>query len=316
VVRTYLVISAIGHLAVIGWASFSFPSAKPFEVEPIKALPVEFISATDLTRLKAGERKPAKPVPEAVVKKAEADKPGEDDSKKASKQVASLPPPPPPKPEPAKTAAPAPAPPRPQKSASEDAAEPKPEPVPAKEAKKDEASKAEKDQPVKDVPVPTIRPRHSPAPAAKAEEKKEEKFDPSRIAALLDKAPNQAAPAARSEETAAHSSAGDPRGLDDRMSISELDALRMQVSRCWSPPVGVRGASDLAVRLRLALNADGTLSRPPEVLTTGSGLAFLAAADSARRAVLRCQPYELPSDKYEAWRDINMNFDPRQMLGG
>ena len=39
------------------------------------------------------------------------------------------------------------------------------------------------------------------------------------------------------------------------------------------------------------------------------------AADSAVRAVYQCQPYELPSEKYAVWRDMILNFDPRQMYG-
>jgi hypothetical protein len=314
--RASLVISALGHLAVIGWASFNFSSVDPFEVEPIKALPVEFIEASELTRLKAGERK-AKPSEEpAAAKKAESENAGKAEKAPKKEQVASLPPPPPPQPEPPKSAAPA-VPPRP-KEAEASPEKPEPEPVPAKkeETKKEEEKK--EDKPLiaaKDVPTPAIRPRHQPRPAPKPEQKQDAKFDPDRIAALLNKAPEQSA--AQSRQVAAlDAGAGDPRGLDERMSISEIDALRRQIQRCWSPPVGVRGASDLAVRLRLALNADGTLSRPPEVLTSGSGLGFLAAADSAKRAVLRCQPYDLPAGKYEAWRDINVNFDPREMLGG
>ena len=40
-----------------------------------------------------------------------------------------------------------------------------------------------------------------------------------------------------------------------------------------------------------------------------------AAADSAVRAVYQCQPYELPAEKYAVWRDMILNFDPRQMYG-
>ena len=42
----------------------------------------------------------------------------------------------------------------------------------------------------------------------------------------------------------------------------------------------------------------------------------LQLESGSRRAVLRCQPYQLPPEKYEAWREINVNFDPRELLGG
>ena len=40
---------------------------------------------------------------------------------------------------------------------------------------------------------------------------------------------------------------------------------------------------------------------------------FRAAADSAMRAVSnpRCQPWPLSPDKYNSWRTITFNFDPR-----
>jgi colicin import membrane protein len=40
------------------------------------------------------------------------------------------------------------------------------------------------------------------------------------------------------------------------------------------------------------------------------------AAESARRAILRCQPYRLPIAKYDVWKDVEVNFDPRDMFRG
>ena len=36
--------------------------------------------------------------------------------------------------------------------------------------------------------------------------------------------------------------------------------------------------------------------------------------DSALRAVQACEPYSLPPAKYEFWKDIVLNFDPRDMF--
>jgi len=310
--RISLVISALVHVAIIGLGSLAFPVARPFEVEPMKVLPVDIVEASELTRLKAG-------VKDAEEKEAETPKPGEaqkaEDAEKTNerKRMAALPPPPPPQPEAPKAATPPPLAQRPQPRAQEKKSEP--EPVPAKaEAEPKEMSDNElKKEP---PPLPPVRPAHVPRPALQPKADKEPNFDADRIAALLNKIPTDQAPAGGQPAVPEPPSAGDPRGLDARMSLSELDALRAQISPCWSPPIGVQGAADLVVQLRLALNTDGTLTRPPEILTSGSGLAFLAAADSARRAVLRCQPYELPAEKYDAWRDIKVNFDPREMLGG
>ena len=101
-----------------------------------------------------------------------------------------------------------------------------------------------------------------------------------------------------------------------RMTRSELDALRSQISRCWNPPIGVADADNLIIRLRLQLNRDGTLSGPPRLANSSPDLLFRIAAESAIRAVRRCQPYEMPPEKYGLWRDVNVTFDPREMFGG
>ena len=41
---------------------------------------------------------------------------------------------------------------------------------------------------------------------------------------------------------------------------------------------------------------------------------FMAVADSAVRAAKACEPYSLPPAKYESWKDIVLNFDPRDMF--
>ena len=43
---------------------------------------------------------------------------------------------------------------------------------------------------------------------------------------------------------------------------------------------------------------------------------FRASAESALRAVLnpKCSPFKLPADKYAIWRDLNINFNPRDMF--
>jgi hypothetical protein len=41
-----------------------------------------------------------------------------------------------------------------------------------------------------------------------------------------------------------------------------------------------------------------------------------AADESARRAILICgqRGYNLPAEKYDAWRDVVVNFDPSEMF--
>ena len=42
----------------------------------------------------------------------------------------------------------------------------------------------------------------------------------------------------------------------------------------------------------------------------------LQVAKSARRTFFnpRCTPLKLPADKYEVWKDLDVNFDPKDVL--
>lgn len=131
------------------------------------------------------------------------------------------------------------------------------------------------------------------------------RFEVDRIARLLSKAERQ--PSASSIPAAS-------------LTDSEIDNIRHQIERCWSVPSGARDADDLVILIRIFLNPDGTLSKPPSVVNAPSArfnAYYQAAAESARRAVLRCTPFSnLPSEKYEHWRELTLEFNPRRMLGG
>ena len=43
---------------------------------------------------------------------------------------------------------------------------------------------------------------------------------------------------------------------------------------------------------------------------------YKVLAESALRAVELCQPLRVPSTGYERWKEIILNFDAREMLGG
>ena len=51
------------------------------------------------------------------------------------------------------------------------------------------------------------------------------------------------------------------------------------------------------------------------VLLASSAAAVQTAFQAARRAVLRCEKggYDLPAEKYEQWKEIEMTFNPDQM---
>ena len=104
-----------------------------------------------------------------------------------------------------------------------------------------------------------------------------------------------------------------------QLSQSELDALRARLAQLWNPPAGASNPEELVVQIRIKLNPDGRLASPPMVLTSGTGKSslFVAARDSAVRALFRGQPFDmLRPEHYEQWKDIEITFDPRDMIRG
>lgn len=151
------------------------------------------------------------------------------------------------------------------------------------------------------APVPMVRPVMKPKPL----------LDVGSVQALLNKVPD--APNARSTAAATPESDAAPR-----LTLSEIDAFRAQMQRCWSPPSGARDADDLRILVRLSLTPGGGISAGP-VVVNRSRLGdpfFRAAAESVLRAIRRCQPFAMPVEKYAAWRNIELTFDPSRMLGG
>ena len=93
----------------------------------------------------------------------------------------------------------------------------------------------------------------------------------------------------------------EPRGLGGRI----LDNIRS----------GNLGILPIVVTMVVQMNQDGTPTKV-DLKDTGryyNDPTFRAAADSAMRAVSnpRCQPWPLSPEKYNAWRTITFNFDPR-----
>lgn len=162
--------------------------------------------------------------------------------------------------------------------------------------------------------------RKAPPPRA-APSKAKSSFDPGAMAALIDKSipdapvrPRDTSAFAKSIEQAI------PKGarISPRQVATLEQAIRAQIAPCWNPPIGGADVSDMTVVLKIRLNNDGTVASPPEFVSqTGASAGNQAYArafvETARRAVLRCAPLDLPADLYAHWREFELNFDPRLM---
>ena len=106
-------------------------------------------------------------------------------------------------------------------------------------------------------------------------------------------------------------------GAGNQMTADLADALKSQIYRCWSRPEGYAAdrANDLVVEFDLELGPDGRVIRADSSsVSPGNPSRYnYAAGIAARNAIYQCQPYRLPPERYNQWREINpMRFDPRQ----
>ena len=151
-----------------------------------------------------------------------------------------------------------------------------------------------------------------------SEFEKEEMFDPNSIAALIDKSKEELAETTRKTNKVTQSE--DSSMNLSALTLNEEDALKAQIFGCWSIPLGLPYNENLLVRIKLKLKPDGSVIKT-EILDharmnkPGQGF-YKVLAESALRAIQLCQPLRVPTTGYERWKDLQLNFDAREMLEG
>ncbi len=181
-------------------------------------------------------------------------------------------------------------------------------PLPDEQPKKVEEIKEDKQNPEKiDNEVKQV-----------SEFEKDELFDPNNIAALIDKSKEESAETTNKLDKITQEQQRSVENVG--LSLSEEDALKAQIFGCWSIPLGLPYNENLLVRIKLQLKPDGTVSKS-EILDharmnkPGQGF-YKVLAESALRAVKLCQPLRVPTTGYERWKELQLNFDAREMLEG
>jgi len=106
--------------------------------------------------------------------------------------------------------------------------------------------------------------------------------------------------------------------LADKLTISELDAVKRGLMPCWNIQIGSKNAQDQIVEIRVLMNPDRSVQQAT-ILNQGRynrDSHFRAAADAALRALRnpRCSPLQLPPNKYEQWKTTVIEFNPRDVL--
>ena len=181
-------------------------------------------------------------------------------------------------------------------------------PMPDDKLKKEEKIKEDKQNPEKiDNEVKQV-----------SEFEKDELFDPNNIAALIDKSKEESAETTKKTNKITQDQQKNIENVG--LSLSEEDALKAQIFGCWSIPLGLPYNENLLVRIKLELNPDGTVLQS-EILDharmnkPGQGF-YKVLAESALRAIKLCQPLRVPTTGYERWKELQLNFDAREMLEG
>ena len=185
----------------------------------------------------------------------------------------------------------------------------KPDRIPLPNEKKEEKKIVKKKQNPEEV-KPEIR--------QSSEFEKKEIIDTSQIAALIDKA--KEIEAVEKKEIDKITQSNRKNSFATGLTLSEEDALRAQIFGCWSVPLGLPYDQNLLVRIKLQLKKDGTIMRSEildhERMNKPGQKFYKVLAESALRAVRLCQPLKVPPTGYDKWKELQLNFNPTEMLKG
>ncbi len=350
--RYGLIGSVLLHILVLGVVIFNFTRSGKDDAPPPVPVSVEIMSPKDYSERQAGKTdgKADKPVPPADVKAADEQASAKKEveqkpsPKPAEKQAL-----PPPSPKAAEAPAPAPKPveqakaePAPEKPVPKPAVKKEPAPKHITKPKVEEAKKAEERdtrraeaKPVQERPFDPNRiesilkkdapPRDQRSPASEsALDAPPSKLYADRQTAVLNRDPNAGAPAGdydpnrpwRPASSLQDQAMGVPQARGAMNAGTCADLVQSRIEQNWDLPIGALSAESTIVRLRIELNRDGTLLRPPTVMDASMSPTYQAMAGAAVRAAIRGQPYLFAPEQYERCRDMVLRFNPRDMYGG
>ena len=287
-----IIISSVLHAALIFITAMSLPflAKKPLDIPPIVS--VELIQIAEKTNI------PFAPKAKKIIEKKKKKKLKEKEKKLVSEQA------PPKKVKKTKTKTVVSV----DKNEKIDNKSPEAIPLPEKTVKKIETKKESKQNPDKlDEEVKQV-----------SEFEKKEFVDLDNIAKLIDKAKEDSADVIKKNDDITQDQ--DRNIVTSGLTLSEEDALKAQIFGCWSIPLGLPYNEDLLVRIKLMLEPDGSVTKT-EILDHARmnkpGQSFYKVlAESALRAVKLCQPLRVPTTGYERWKELQLNFDAREMLEG
>jgi outer membrane biosynthesis protein TonB len=300
-----LVASIALHVLVLGWGLVSF-SSKAFDLTPEESVAVEVISPDQLAKVMAGMKTGKKEEPKPLVEKvAEAKPPVEDAVGKITEKapvVTDTAPPPVEKPVEKK--------PDPPKPVAENKPKEEPKPIEKKPdpPKVDPIAEALKKEEKKPPPKPPAQAAAAPQPP---KPKAERTFDQSKIAALLDKR-DPSRQAVTGDTLNSNAALGLAKGKAADNSATWGAMFKSQVERCWKKPYGGIEAQMVEAEFSIRLKRDGSLEATPAAMGTPSTPYVRVYQESALRAIIECQPYNLPAAFFDEWKYFSPVFTERR----
>ncbi|HUC51141.1 MAG TPA: hypothetical protein VMA30_17315 [Xanthobacteraceae bacterium] len=321
-----MTISCIAHAVALGFAVIAI-SAQPMDAPPVETLATQIISEKDFSQMTKGVKNAQQlKIPDL---KPLADKVGDEKSvDQLAPKVADKPPittptsakaepkPDQPKPDPKSAAKADPKPP-----------DPKPDPKPDTQAEPKPDQKADQKQP--DRPkAPEYKPdqiakllKKDAAKEAKADDSSAQlkqnapKFNANQVAELLDQREpqRQLATASQINNLATLGAAQAPQAAE--LSQDELGAFKARLAQCWTLPPGITSDTNIHIFIDAYMQRDGRLAGQPEMV--GGSPRGKILEESAKRALLTCQPFTmLKPEHYDAWKFLQLDFNPHDLFGG
>jgi outer membrane biosynthesis protein TonB len=294
--RGSLTISVVAHVVLLAACLIAF-TIQPTEAPAIPTMTVDTISIKDFNQLTQGIKNAPKlkiDDPKPLADKIDMPKPADQIADKVAD--------------------------KPEIKTETEAKQqpPKPDPKPADKPAKPKTPDYKPDQIAdllkKDAAKQPPKTDTKPAPADPAQN--QPKFDANQVAQLLDhRDPRRQVAAADAINNEAN--IGASTGAAAQLSQDEISALRARISSCWSPPAGIDSTSKVKASLAVMLKPDGSLAQQPVLVEATPSPLGPAFVDSAKRAVLSCQPFTmLKPEHYEQWKQLQLDFDPKELLGG
>jgi colicin import membrane protein len=301
-----LAASIVLHVLVFGWALISFPT-RALPVLEEETVAVDVISADQLSHVMAGTKTCDKKNPKPVVEKVADAKPVDDAVGKITEKapvVTDTSPPPQPKP----VEKPVEKKPDPPKPVAEAKPKEEPKPVEKKPETTDPIAEALKKEEKKPPPKPQVEAAKPPPQPPKP---KERTFDQTKIAALLDKR-DPSRQAVTGDTINSNAALGTSKGSAADNSATWGAMFQRQVERCWKKPFGGIESQNQEAAFTIRLKRDGTLEAAPIPEGTPATPYLRVYSESALRAIIECQPYNLPAAYFDEWKFFTPVFTERK----